>query len=386
MGRLTDLFSGRSVAALAERARRRLASGKLEDAARIVQRGLEIYPGSNLLCDLDLSIRRARGHKTMRHLEGHIEARKDPLAYEELIKLYLSLELPDEAERKAEEYVAAHPNRDMPHLLIGEMRLNAFFEDLRARHGHEAHEHLVLAANLNQMAVQSRLLLAELYFCIDARRSMGVILESVRQIAPDSPELEPAIALMEQIADPDAAEMIDGLFERIEVEGTLDRDPSDWPLSRRRGGPAPVLESEADPVAQSLVSKGPADEIVLLRRDGSVVTHVSRSGDDGDGDATEPGSDSEESGFIELVRTVTGKVFRQAAEFDMGKFKRFTIRGGFGNLVVGRIGNVMVGVRGAATTEPLRLWERVSADLERVANGKAARKDEAQAAAGGTSA
>ena len=53
--------------------------------------------------------------------------------------------------------------------------------------------------------------------------------------------------------------------------------------------------------------------------------------------------------------------------------------------VVGRIGNVMVGVRGAATTEPLRLWERVSADLERVANGKAARRDETQAAGGVTS-
>jgi len=386
VGRLTDLFSGRSVTALVERARRRLASGKLDDAARIAERGLEIFPGSNTLSDLYLSIRRAQAHKTMRHLEVRIEARQDPLAFEELIKLYGSLELPDEAERKAEEYVEAHPNRDTPHLLIGGMQLNAFFEDLQARHGHDAHEHLVQAANLNQMALQPRLLLAELYFCIDARRSMGVILESLRQIAPETPELEPAIRVMEQISDPDATEMIDGLFERIEVDGTLSRDPSDWPLSRRRGGPAPVLESEADPVAQALVSTGAVDEIVLLRRDGTVVTHVSPVGVRAEAGATVPGADSEEPGFVELVRTVTGKVFRQAAEFDMGKFKRFTIRGGFGNVVVGRIGNVMVGVRGATTTEPLRLWEHVSADLERVANGRTAAKDEAQAAAEGASA
>ena len=118
MGRLTDIFAGRSVTALTERARRRLAAGKLDEAARIVERGLEMYPGSNTLSDLHLSIRRARAHKTMRHLEVRIEARQDPIAYEELIKLYLSIELPEEAQRRAQAYVAWAAVHGLASLLI----------------------------------------------------------------------------------------------------------------------------------------------------------------------------------------------------------------------------------------------------------------------------
>ena len=363
MGRLTDLFAGRSVTALTERARRRLAAGKLDEAERIVERGLEMYPGSNTLGDLHLTIRRAQAHKTLRRLEVRIDARQDPLAYEELIKLYLSLELPDEAQRKAREFVEAHPNRDTPHQLIGEIHLDAFFEDLQARHGHAAHDHLVKAATLNAQSLQPRLLLAELYFCIDARRSLSVIAEGVTQMAPETPEIEAAVAVMQQVADPQADEMMDGLFERIEVSGTLVRDPVDWPLRRRRGSNTSSLEDEAEPMAEELVEQGAVEEIVLLRRDGSVITHQQEGG---------MGPTHQEAPFVNLVRTVTSSVFAQAGEFDMGKFKRFTIRGAFGNVVVGRVGAVMVGARGATTTEALRLWEQVTQNLERAASGKKA--------------
>ena len=367
MGRLTDLFAGRSVTALTERARRRLAAGKLDEAARIVDRGLEMYPGSNTLGDLHLTIRRAQAHKTLRRLEVRIEARQDPLAFEELIKLYLALELPDEAQRKAREYVEAHPHRDTPHLLLGEMHLDMFFEDLQARHGHAAHEHLVHAANLNNMALQPRLLLAELYFCIDARRSLAVIAEGITQMAPETPEIEAALEVVSQIADADAAEMMDGLFERIEVTGTLERDPVDWPLARRRSSQAASLEEDAEPVAERLIESGAAAEIVILRRDASVLTHTRPSAPNA---ATARPLPEGEAPFVGLVRTVTRSVFAQAGEFDMGKFKRFTIRGGFGNVVIGRVGTVMVGARAATTTEPLRLWEQITQNLEGVARGR----------------
>ena len=75
--------------------------------------------------------------------------------------------------------------------------------------------------------------------------------------------------------------------------------------------------------------------------------------------------------FVDVVRTVSKKVFPQAREFDMGKFKRTTIRGAFGNMVVGRIGNVMVGVRGARSSDPARMWEHLSVQLESVCGGAA---------------
>lgn len=386
VGRFTDLFGGRSVTALVERGRQKLANGKLEDAARIVEGGLERYPTSSGLLDLRLSIRRARAHKTMRRLEQRIEMNGDPIAYEELIRLYQELELPDEARRMAETFVEEHPQRDAPHLILGEMLLQVFLDDLQARHGHRAHEHLLQAANLNGLAVSPRLLLAEFYFCIDARKSLAMMRESLERMAAETGSMEAAFAAMDGVADAQAEERLDGLLERIEADGLLRRDPSDWPLSNRHGVSAELNEEAADNVVRKLIAKEEVDEVVLLRRDGSVATHASPLGVHGEsrgGAATDAADDEVDEtagtllgapvshaepagGFVDVVRTVSGKVFPQAREFDMGKLSRCTIRSRQGNVVVGKVGNVTVGARGAASREPTRMWERLAHALESV--------------------
>ncbi len=375
------------MAALVERGRHKLAAGRLDDAARIVERGLRQYPDSSGLQDLRLTIRRARAHKTMRRLEGRIEMNADPIAYEELVKLYQELELPEEARRKAEAYVEAHPTRDTPHLMLGAMLLEMFLGELQARHGHAAHDHLLRAANLNSMALQPRLLLAELYFCVDARRSLATMNEALQRMAPETSVMETAFAVMNEIADPDADERVDGLFERIEFEGRLRRDPLDWPLSKRGTGRSELREDAADEVVQRMIEQNHLQEVVLLRRDGSVVTHATPLGVSGEAPSVpDAGTDDGESaydemagtllgapverpaeeGFVEVVRTVSGKVFPRAREFDMGKFSRCTIRSAHGNVVVGRVGHVVVGLRAPSASQPSRTWERLAHALESV--------------------
>jgi len=371
VGSIASWFGGGTVAAFVERARKRMAAGKLEDAAKVVERGLERFPSSNSLLDLRLSLKRARAHKTMRRYEARIQSTRDALAYEELIKLYRELELPDEARRKAAEYCDAHPQRDSPHLVLGEMDLLTFLEDLSARHGHSAHGHLVQASNLNALALQPRVLLAELYFCVGADRSLVKVRDALRSMAPSTTQMDAALQVMDSIADPHADERLQGLFERIEVDGQLVRDPEDWPLSRRASGKAIVSEESAEPVIQRLVDQGVLDEAVVLRRDGTLMTHGTSGGAPAESEGTLIQSTEARGGFIEVVRTIGRKVFPQASEFDMGKFRRCTLRGAFGNIVVGRVGNVMVGVRGPQSADPLRMWERLSVELENVCRGAA---------------
>ncbi len=370
MGNIATWFGGGTVSAFVDRARKKLAAGKLEDAAKVVERGLQQFPTSGSLLDLRLSLKRARAHKTMRKLEDRIQSHRDPMAFEELIKLYRELELPDEARRKATEYCEAHPNRDTPHMVLGAMDLATFLEELSARHGYSAHGHLMQAANLNAMALQPRILLAELYFCIGADKSLAPIHESLRSLAPETPEMQAALEILAGIANPAAEERLDGLFEQIEVDGELLRDPADWPLSRRGSGRGQVNEERAEPVVKRLVARGVADEIVVLRRDGTLLTRGQAGDDDAGGEGTLIQATQADT-FVEVVRTVSRKVFPQAREFDMGKFKQTTIRGAFGNIVVGRVGNVMVGVRGARSSDPARMWQHLSVQLESVCGGPA---------------
>ncbi len=359
MGRLTDMFAGKSVSACVERARRKMAAGKLEDAYRVIEKGLERFPNSTALMDLNLSIRRARAHSKIRQLEMSIESHQSPRAFEELVKLYQDLELPAEALRRAAAYAENHPELDSPHLMLGSMYLEMFFEELRARHGHKAHEHLLRAAALNPMAIQPRLLLAELYFCIDARRSLSMMMRALEQMSPDQNALEPARAAVGDLEDAEKEDSLEGIFERIEVHGALSRAPELWPLSKRQKRGVRVQEDNADPAVQELVASGAMDELVLLRRDGTVLSHATPTG------MRPPEEDEDKpAGLVDVVRTVATKVYPQAREFDLGKFERCTIKGSFGNLVIGRVGNVLTGARTAASVEPHRLWDRLRMELE----------------------
>jgi hypothetical protein len=110
------------------------------------------------------------------------------------------------------------------------------------------------------------------------------------------------------------------------------------------------------------------DELVLLRRDGTVLTHATLTGMRSEAPECPMGQPAEE-GLLEVVRGVATHVFPQARELDLGKFKRCTIRGRFGHIIVGRLGPALGGVRGPRSAEPLRMWEQVAVELEGVARG-----------------
>jgi hypothetical protein len=208
-------------------------------------------------------------------------------------------------------------------------------------------------------------------------------------------------AAMGQVADPEAGEDVPDLFMRAELEGHLARAPEDWPLSKRSKSPTPhVAEEASDPVLQGLIEAGVVDEAVLLRRDGSVVSHAGVTGFRTDEDPSDETPRTEgscaprtegscaprtegscaprtegscaASGILEVVRCVSRSVFPRAREFDMGRFRRCTIQGRFGNVVVGRVGDVLVGIRGPVSDEPGRMWDRVAQELEATARRGAA--------------
>jgi hypothetical protein len=368
VGRLKDLFAGNSVSAFAERARRAMAAGRLDEARRIVLKGQERHAHSAALVELSISLRRAEAHAAIRHLEQNIAARGDARAYEELIRIYRELDLPADARRHALAYVERHPELDTPHLILGSMYLDMFFDELRARHGHLARESLLLAASLNAMALQPRLLLAELYYCIGASRSLAIMMRALEQMSPDHDALEPAYAVMDAGAEEAPEDSFDGLFERIENQGTLARAPETWPLCKRRSRTTETQVGDTDAAVSALMDAEVTDELVLLRRDNSLVTHATPSGlhdtphEHGGG---EPGN----GGLVDVVRIVATKVFPQAREFDMGRFNRCTVQGSLGNVVIGPVGHLLAGARCRTSVEPLRMWERVRMTIEDASGG-----------------
>ncbi len=361
MGLLSTLFGGRKVEHYLRRSRERLAMGRLEDATRVIEAGLERFPGAHSLREVQLAIRRTQARDAMRDLKSRIEADADPIAFEQLIKLYRETEMPAEALRAASQYTAAHPDSDTPHLLLGEMYLGRFFEDVDARSGLHAHQHLRRARQINADALKPLLLLAELYYCVDAPRRLAMVARDLRAIGTGDEHVSSVLETIEPHSDLDQELRADSHFERIEVDGVFPRDPSTWPLRTHRNRGAIMQEERANRAVRSLVSKNAVEEVAILRTNGAVIAYRSKHEADPD--------DEQDPALVAIARHVNKTVSRYAREFDLGAFKRCTVLGPEGHLIVGRVGNVVAGARARTSVEAGRVWDRVRIRLEGALKG-----------------
>lgn len=362
VGRLADLFRGSSVAAYDRRIRSRLAAGDVEEAQRLLAKALGRHPFARSLADLKLMVERAHARDELRDLERRITAVGDPRAYERLVQRYDALGLAEEARRTRQAFLAAHPDLDTPHLLLGEAHLKEFYEDLLARDGHDAQEHLQRAARLNPQALKPRLLLAELYYCVDARRPLALVRAALERFAGDEASLANVFEAIDEVADPEAPLTMDGVLERIEVEGQLPREPSQWPLATPRAKEARLEEERAVRAAREAVRRKDAEEVVVLRRNGTLLVHAGGPAEGADEDA----------GLVAVIRAVARTVTTQAREFDLGRFQRCVLDGAFGLVICGRWHGVIAAARRANRQEPLLAWERLCRRLDGAAVEEAA--------------
>ena len=99
-----------------------------------------------------------------------------------------------------------------------------------------------------------------------------------------------------------------------------------------------------------------------MRRSGVTITHVG-----GDAATTPPPAEGEapaEHGLPGLAAAVARGLGRQVRELDLGAFRRCTIEGPFGVLIVGEVAGVVAAVRHRPGHEPHRVWERLTVALE----------------------
>lgn len=363
MGSFLDLFAGRSLDAWVERARKRFQAGELESALEAVERGLERFPDAVVLRDLGHQTRRAQARAAISALMARVEQDGDAAAFEELIALYRDVGMPEEMVRLTERYVREHGDSEAAHLLRGEQALDTFFDDLRARDGRLAVDHLVRAALLAPDAVKPRLLLAEIYYAIGADRALAGQADALDRLCGEDEVLRSALtAMREGLATPGRGEAVDALLARVEVAGVLARDPSAWSARRRRGIGG---EQDADRLRKALeriVAEGHARESVAIDRSGEVLASAG-AGRAAEGRAEEGGEEEaseEASALADVARAVARTVKTQARELELGRFRRCVVEGPFGVMVVQDACGGVVAATGRRGTDSTRLAERLA--------------------------
>ena len=363
-----DLFGGRTLEAVLEKARKCLAGGAFDDALKAVAAGLERFPDAAVLRETGHAIRRAQARAGMDALLGRIDRDAEPAAYEQLIALYKDVGMTSEMISMTERYVEEHPDREAPHLLRGEQALEAYFDDLRVRDGRLAIDHLLRAGALHPDSLKPRLLLAEIFFAIGADRALMGQAIAIERLAGEDEVLAPVVAAIREVARPTQNESVDALLSKVEVSGQVVRDPSTWSQRKRRGIGGEQDAARVSMRLERLVREEYAEEAVAIDRSGAILGCATGATLDtrdpkAEGDK-ESGEAAPESALAGVARAVARTVKMQTRELEMGQFRRCTVEGPFGVMVVADAAGGVVAAKGKKGTDANRLAERLSVAVE----------------------
>ncbi|MGE0191327.1 MAG: tetratricopeptide repeat protein [Planctomycetota bacterium] len=355
MGRLRDIFPGRSATRAHARAHRLLTAGSLAEAEAVASRGLKDHPGSTRLRELYLVIRRVATRTRQQDLRSAVVHRKDPDAFAELVELYADLGLHEEARRTAHGYAEAHPDDARAHRQLGQIELETYLATLDSRSGYEAHGHLVRAAELASGDLRTWLCLARLYWCVGARSRLRHAREKLEELAGEQDDVRRVLEATAADVEDTSHDAHEGLLERLEIAGRLAHDPEAWPLFRDTHVAAQVQGERAHRAVTSALKQGVAEEIAVLRANGTLLAHGSK----------EHGLTDDTTGLARAVQTLARTLTHRVGELDMGGLKRCTVEGPFGIVLMGRHHDELVAAYRPRPMEPLRLWERLAVALDR---------------------
>ncbi|MEE8104552.1 MAG: tetratricopeptide repeat protein, partial [Planctomycetota bacterium] len=166
-------------------AERHVAAGRLDDALKVAQRGLQTFPSAERLRNVVQFVQREKALGRLSKLKEKVETDHTPESYCELVELYLELSKTDSALETAQAFVDEHPERADAHAGLGHVQLKRYISENFARDGWSTIESLEKAVELAPDSREAHFRLAVLYFAIGAMGACTSSIDLMLDLEPD---------------------------------------------------------------------------------------------------------------------------------------------------------------------------------------------------------
>ena len=348
-----------SPATLGALAEKYIAVGRLDDAYKTARQGQELFPTSERLASICTFARKQRHQSEIRRLRMEMADRPSPTTFSHLAEIYRDLGNLETALHICEECIQLFPLNENPYLIIGEVRLSRFFQDLIAHDGLEAEKQLRRVSKLNNQNLKAWLLLGQLYYSIGAVDALSSVLEEVRKLSPGNKEVEKFVRVITS-RPPEVPPPIDSedddlerdlsvgeLLRAVEAHACLPNEPRHFPSGRFRGtaSVAPVtarLDVESLKHGLGDISSRPGIEnTLILDRDGEPLA-----------DCSDPDSLTRKQ-FTELITEILATSEDASRRMDVGTLRWCTVEGAFGGVTITKVKNISLGVKYEQTVNPV---------------------------------
>jgi tetratricopeptide (TPR) repeat protein len=333
-------------AAYGELAERLIALGESDEAVKVADEGLLLFPAADRLAHVRLFVQKSRMSAEIRKLRDDIQRRPTPFAYAQLAQIYRDLGSHDEALAIAAQCTERYPLNEAAYLMQGEIRLERFRRDLIAKDAVVAESAMRQVLRLNAHNVTAHLRLAEIYHLVGMRVDCARHLRQVLELSPL------ASGVREFLDGPGAAGEAAGetaSFEDaatdVQSRGAFAAAADAFPSSRAAGEAVRGSEEvsvDADSLREAMDAFAGREGLrnaVLLGKDGAIVADYAREGGLG------------RTQFAELVAGIRDAADDASRRMDTGALVRADIEGPGVNFVLTRVRGMTVALH---YDEPLR--------------------------------
>jgi tetratricopeptide (TPR) repeat protein len=336
-------------------------SGEVEEALRVAEKSLELFPLSDRVQTVFKFIRRQQLNQKIREIKEKIQAQPSAAAYGQLAIIYKDMGDTHKAVDVCKDLEEKFPLSENSYMIIGEIRDQRFREDRLAVDGQKAMQNLEHALEINPHNYKALLMLAEIYVRIGALNLGIERLESILSFAPTDDRVRRLIDEARELVNPEADESEEALeFLFMDVEG---RKAFLYDVREVEEGLGRLIE----PSVASSPERAPSAESLRKRLDrldklpgfmGALA--VDREGRELAGKV--PFHVNKET-FDGTVGTILKTARNAALRMDVGDFLHGEVRGSFGQLVLQYGNGVVLGVMADEKTRPELVEQHVKSIL-----------------------
>lgn len=325
------------------------SKGNEVKAVAVLEKAVKELPDSDQLFAMYFPYLKNKLQPEIKKLREVIETRPNVVAFSQLAEIYKDLREEDEAFRLCREAIKLFANDDSPYLIIGEIRLRRFYQDLLARDGKLAKENLEKAFEINPKNYRALLVLAKFYLQIGAVTKAKRRLKDILLFAPEDENIKGFLETAMGMEKP-AHEDMDVLLQTVEQKGALFHTLEGTRNVASKVVPSP--EVFQDPL-NTLRTVPTILCMLVCDEEANLLAHYAQD-------------EVDFSSFYEIASCIYLAVNESSKQMDIGKFQHNQIEGSFGSIHIVAIETIVYIAFGAPNVKAKQVYREVTRFISKI--------------------
>ncbi|WP_372368167.1 tetratricopeptide repeat protein [Candidatus Uabimicrobium sp. HlEnr_7] len=323
--------------------------GDVTKAWEYVEQAKQKFPRSKEVSELYVTMAKNKWRPEIDRLKKLISKGSNSVAFVQLAEIYKELGEEEESLSLCLKAIETNDKDDIPHFIVGQIRLERFYKDFFEKDGVLAREHLEKSVEINPQNYKALIVLARLYIQIGALKKADQKLRDILRFAPEDENIRNLTSVISTLEKP-GIEDVDLLLATVEQDRTLFCCLDGGRNQKREMILSPDIFQNA---LDSLHSVTDILCLLVCDEEGTLIAHYARENVDF-------------SIYYEVSSCIYQNVQNSTRHMDIGKFQRSEVSGPFGCIQMMTADNIMYTAFGSSESRSKSVYQELQKFISKI--------------------